>query len=165
MAHWHALAKLRMHNDLTLQVMDSVTKSLGHRLRAFKDKTCAAFATKELRREYDARMRRRTKKTATRVKKAATHTTDGATENSLSSSTNRTSFNISIPSSHSATNSERLQSSTPTDEAARVSVDTHKGRRPKTLSLNTYNTHSLGDYPRIIREYGTTDSFSTEPVG
>ena len=165
MAHWHALAKLRMHNDLTLQVMEAVTKSLGHRFRAFRDKTCAAFATKELRREYNARMRRRTKKAATHAKKAVTYTTNGPIEDSLSSSTNPTSFNPSIPSSHSATDSERLQSSTPTGEAARVSADTHKGRRPKTFHLNTYKVHSLGDYPRIIREYGTTDSFSTEPVG
>ena len=157
MAHWHALAKLRMHHDLTLQVMEAVTKSLGHRLRVFRDKTCAAFATKELRREYNARMRRRTKK-------AATHTTNGPTEDSLFSSANQTSINLSIPSSHSATDSER-QSSTRSDDAARVSVDTHKGRRPKTFRLNTYKAHSLGDYPRIIREYGTTDSFSTEPVG
>ena len=34
----------------------------------------------------------------------------------------------------------------------------------KTLSIDTYKHHSLGDYPRIIRMYGTTDSYSTEPV-
>ena len=34
----------------------------------------------------------------------------------------------------------------------------------KTLSIDTYKHHSLGDYPRIIQMYGTTDSYSTEPV-
>jgi hypothetical protein len=37
-------------------------------------------------------------------------------------------------------------------------------RRPKTLNLNTYKHHALGDYSATIRKYGTTDSYSTEPV-
>lgn len=39
-----------------------------------------------------------------------------------------------------------------------------ESRLPKTLNLDTYKHHSLGDYPNIIRRYGTTDSYSTEPV-
>jgi hypothetical protein len=34
----------------------------------------------------------------------------------------------------------------------------------KKFNLNTYKSHSLGDYVRTIRMYGTTDSYSTEPV-
>ncbi|KIM86284.1 hypothetical protein PILCRDRAFT_4798 [Piloderma croceum F 1598] len=49
MAHWHALAKLCMHNDLSLDVMDTVTVSLGKALRTFRDTTCSVFHTKELR--------------------------------------------------------------------------------------------------------------------
>ena len=37
-------------------------------------------------------------------------------------------------------------------------------RLPKALNLNTYKLHSLGDYANIIRQYGTTDSFSTQLV-
>ena len=37
-------------------------------------------------------------------------------------------------------------------------------RKRKIFNLNTYKTHSLGDYVRTIRMYGTTDSYSTEPV-
>jgi hypothetical protein len=44
-AHWHGLAKLRLHNDFTLDILDSVTRSLGQLLRNFNDKTCAAFVT------------------------------------------------------------------------------------------------------------------------
>jgi len=69
LAHWHALAKLRMHNDLTLNIMDATTVSLGEKLRKFSQKTCPAFGTKELSQEYNARMRKDAKvacKTRTR---------------------------------------------------------------------------------------------------
>ena len=39
-----------------------------------------------------------------------------------------------------------------------------KGSRKKTYNINTYKHHSLGDYVQEIRERGTTDSYSTEPV-
>lgn len=39
------------------------------------------------------------------------------------------------------------------------------GPLPKPLNNDTYKHHSLGDYPATIRRYGTTDSYSTEPVG
>ena len=38
------------------------------------------------------------------------------------------------------------------------------GPLPKTLSIDTYKHHSLGDYPKAIRQVGTIDSISTEPV-
>lgn len=34
----------------------------------------------------------------------------------------------------------------------------------KSFNLATYKVHSLGDYVETIRMYGTTDSYSTEPV-
>ena len=37
-------------------------------------------------------------------------------------------------------------------------------RQPKQLNLNTYKYHALGDYVRTIRRFGTTDSYSTQPV-
>lgn len=38
-------------------------------------------------------------------------------------------------------------------------------RRNKTMNLNTYKVHALGDYVETIRKYGTSDSYSTELVG
>lgn len=58
MAHWHGLAKLRMHTDSTLAILKTTTTQLGEMLREFKDKTCPNFATKELAREAQARVRR-----------------------------------------------------------------------------------------------------------
>lgn len=61
MAHWHGLAKLRMHTDLTLEILDHNTILLGKLLRDFQLKTSTAFNTKELQREANARGRRKTK--------------------------------------------------------------------------------------------------------
>jgi len=38
------------------------------------------------------------------------------------------------------------------------------GPKLKKLNLNTYKYHALGDYPNTIRQFGTTDSFSTQVV-
>ncbi|KAG2052976.1 hypothetical protein BDR06DRAFT_972657 [Suillus hirtellus] len=54
MAHWHGLAKLRMHSELTLKIMDQLTSVLGHQFRQFKATVCAAYETHELRQEVEA---------------------------------------------------------------------------------------------------------------
>ena len=51
LAHWHGLAKLRMHMDSTLDILSHVTKSLGNSFHVFVGKTCCAFPTRELERE------------------------------------------------------------------------------------------------------------------
>ena len=56
-AHWHGLAKLRMHHDITLAVLDKQTTVLGRLLRIFNTDTCPQFKTKELRREAEARQK------------------------------------------------------------------------------------------------------------
>jgi hypothetical protein len=38
------------------------------------------------------------------------------------------------------------------------------GPKLKALNLSTYKFHALGHYPNTIRHFGTTDSFSTQPV-
>ena len=61
LAHWHGLAKLRMHTDQTLDVLSRATTSLGSSLRCFEETTCAVFETRELERERAARQRRQVK--------------------------------------------------------------------------------------------------------
>ena len=63
-AHWHALAKLRMHTDETLTLLDSIMGRLGRGLRRFQQKTCAAFDMQELKREVERRQCRELKNTA-----------------------------------------------------------------------------------------------------
>jgi hypothetical protein len=91
--------------------------SLGNRLRAFEEKTCTAFQTRELEREREARQRRQ--------EKTASNTVAGS-----------------------------LGAKAPSTTA----------RKPKQLNLKTYKYHALGDYVDTIRRFGTTDSYSTQPV-
>jgi len=39
-----------------------------------------------------------------------------------------------------------------------------KGHQPRTFNLSTYKLHALGDYVNAIREFGTTDNYSTQVV-
>jgi hypothetical protein len=119
-AHWHALAKLRMHTDQTLRILDDVTTQIGAEFRKFNNETCSAFDTRELSRESEARKRRQLKKGK---------------------------------SSDCSNGLNKHNSSSKSD-----------GPRPKRFNLRTYKYHALGDYPDTIRRFGTTDSYSTEPV-
>lgn len=114
LAHWHAFAKLRVHTDVTLNVLEMATRALGDQLRTFVSNTCSHFTTKELPREAEARNRRHVRQ-------------------------------------------QLLGSS-------RVQSHSNSGRQMKTLNLQTYKVHALGDYVSQIRLYGTTDSYSTQVV-
>jgi hypothetical protein len=61
-ANWHGLAKLRLHTDHTVNILDHETTRLGEELRDFVKLTCDSIATQELRREYEARKRREASK-------------------------------------------------------------------------------------------------------
>ena len=60
-AQWHTLAKLRLHNDYTLDLLEYTTTQLGAHLRRFYRDTCLKFPTKELQREAEARARKELK--------------------------------------------------------------------------------------------------------
>ncbi|EIW80785.1 hypothetical protein CONPUDRAFT_57037, partial [Coniophora puteana RWD-64-598 SS2] len=59
MSYWHSLAKLRMHTESTLQVLEQVTVLLGQRLRLFASATSTdpGLVAYETDREYQARGR------------------------------------------------------------------------------------------------------------
>jgi hypothetical protein len=57
-AEWHALAKLRLHTESTLNHLEKVTTDLGQLMRKFRDVTSSDFKTFELPRETAARKRR-----------------------------------------------------------------------------------------------------------
>ena len=60
LCQWHGLAKLRMHTDATLRIMDGVTRRLGDSIRDFEANTCPAFNSRELKGEAEKRQRRET---------------------------------------------------------------------------------------------------------
>lgn len=155
LAHWHALAKLRMHNDLTLDIMDAATISLGKKLCTFCQKMCPVFETKELSREYNARMCKHVKAASkTRERKRANTSSNNDQLIPDPETTARQSNSI-------VTNDTNSQADT---DLSSAQVGSRSGRRCKTLNLNTYKCHSLGDYANMIRTCGTSDSVSTEPV-
>ena len=55
---WHALAKLRMHTDSSLKLLDDATTCLGIALRYFTRVTCPKFPTKETAAEFNKRKRK-----------------------------------------------------------------------------------------------------------
>jgi hypothetical protein len=152
-AHWHGLAKFRMHTDATLEVMDAVTSDLGKKLRAFQQKTCTAFETKELPREANARIRKQMQ----RVQVNSVHSKSGTlSSGELSYCQDAFVGVLSI-----------LGSGLPQSEDQAISSNSKSRgatRHLKMLNLNTYKFHALGDYTSTIRRYGTTDSYSTEAV-
>lgn len=99
-AEWHALAKLRMHSDSTLDLLEATTREFGRLMRQFRDETSDKFDTMELPREA---------------------------------------------------------------RAQRGEARSSK-KKKKSLNLNTYKFHALGDYVATIRLFGTTDSYSTQVV-
>lgn len=61
LANWHALAKLRLHTDVTLNIFRAATNMMYEAMRIFEATTCANYTTHELPNEAQARARRDTK--------------------------------------------------------------------------------------------------------
>ena len=142
LAHWHALAKLRQHTDLSLDVLESVTDHLSKILKEFQATTCAAYDTRELKREKAARVRKAEKKSSSNQSTVNTNTANLASV---------------VEDSSTAPGLSQLQEVVPKPKKT-------TGRLRKTLNLNTYKDHALGDYVESIRQNGTVDSYSTELV-
>ncbi|KAL1671172.1 hypothetical protein EV122DRAFT_295608 [Schizophyllum commune] len=62
-AEWHALAKLRMHTDSTLDLLDKLTQEFGQLSREF-EQLSRSYNTVELPKEASARARRQARKAA-----------------------------------------------------------------------------------------------------
>ena len=144
-AHWHGLAKLRAHSDVTLDVLDLVTVSLGQQFRDFRDKTCPEFKTQELEREFRTRVQRETRN----------HVADPTCRQGAETIITAIAANV--------TTNDHTEKDTSSHLCPTSNQRTPR-RRPKALNLNTYKVHSLGDYSAAIRRYGTSDSYTTEIV-
>lgn len=67
LAHWHALAKLRLHTSITLRILRAATTTMTESMRRFRDRVCSKYVTTELQKEVESRDRRAAK----RAEKAA----------------------------------------------------------------------------------------------
>ncbi|KAJ7076247.1 hypothetical protein B0H15DRAFT_790815 [Mycena belliarum] len=65
--YWHSLAKLRMHTDSSLKVLEAATVLLGKQMRHFAHFTCPHFKTVETDSEYASRSRAAARREATKA--------------------------------------------------------------------------------------------------
>jgi hypothetical protein len=191
-AHWHGLAKLRLHTDSTLCILDETTVSIGTEFRAFTAKTCAAFDTRELSREVEARKRRglkrgRKKPASNGQSVSGDQAATGAqsvpgvqaTSNAQSVPREQATPNVQVALGDQAAPNAQPASGNQTvfnvqvatnDQSNGTSIPDstncrrQNGPRRRKFNLRVYKYHALGDYAQTIRRLGTTDSFSTEPV-
>lgn len=188
LAYWQGLAKLRLHTEDTLAILDNITRSLGISLRAFKKDTCSIYKTRELPSEAASRSRREARRQQKPRHPANLATIPGESNCPITSnnpwSSNSTAqkgkgkeilHGVTAPMSRNISkniihiwDSHHLY--TP---AAEIGVEVSKveaasapqySRKPRDFNLNTYKLHSLGDYTDTIRQYGSTDSYSTQLV-
>lgn len=146
MAYWHGLAKLQMHSDLTLEILNQWTTNLGEQFRKFKAKVCNAYHTQELDHEVDARSRRQARESAKWVGKGKVGTgVEGTAAWKPRAGTN--------------TKGKGKEKAIPEEVPIPKLL-----RRKKSFNFQMYKFHALGDYVTSIRHFGTTDSYSTEPV-
>lgn len=150
--------------------MDEVTVALGTTLRDFQEKTCSAYDTKELSREADARRKRWIKtqtKEAAKDKMQTSSETTTTTANPTGESQPNHNVGEAPPQPPATRKRKRSTKSTRQSSNTNIAASTLSDRLTrlkKSLNLNTYKNHSLGDYTETIRRYGTTDSYSTEAV-
>ncbi|KAJ3549152.1 hypothetical protein NMY22_g988 [Coprinellus aureogranulatus] len=153
MAYWHALAKLRMHNDISLALLDRWTSILGERCRSFLELTCDRFQTRELKREYEARMRREARKDKEKNAQGVRKKAVGSSSSSLPSPAGPGGAALSTTKTSSVLHSGASVSRTSTGQS---------GRQLRGWNLSTPKFHSLGDVVSYIKRFGTTDSYSTQ---
>ncbi|KAG6905506.1 hypothetical protein DXG01_002327 [Tephrocybe rancida] len=143
-AHWHGLAKMRLHSDLSLAMLDEETTCLGDGLQQFQEKTCPSFVTCKLNREKEARQCRQVTQAKGKRSKSAPK-----------------------PSSDEPKGKGKAtDSAAPPEETAQTKTQKadSAGCRLKSFMLNGYKAHAIGDFTKTIKQFGTTDSYSTEPV-
>ena len=58
LAQWHTLAKLQLHTECSVGMLEQATRLLGQQLQKFQDYTCSLFHTTELPSETAAHWRR-----------------------------------------------------------------------------------------------------------
>lgn len=164
LAEWHALAKLRMHTEDTLNQLEATTTVIGKELRSFRASSATAWKCKELPSELAARGRKLAKKQAKAAAKAsasspsvapilASHVPAGVPLHPVPTSQD--------PGPVPPHPVPAPPQDTQTPEAVPIPKVLAK---VKLLNLFTYKLHALGDYVRTIRLFGTTDSYSTQIV-
>ena len=120
---------------------------LGKQFRQFKAKVCTAYHIQELDREVGVRSRRQAKEAAKRAERGKANDIQPGTATRK-------------PKAGANTKGKEKASS----EQSQDVPGPMQPWRKKSFNFQTYKFHVLGDYMASIRRFGTTDSYSTEPV-
>ncbi len=174
LATWHGLAKLRMHTTSTLTHLDHATTALGKSLRQFKERVCSHYVTKELPRETAARGRRTAALAAQSQVARGNRGGRGGTRG-RGRGRGRGGAGSAVddqqpaePSSTAHTGSTNFSAVESLSQPQVVNSVAHtraaKEPRMKVFNLSTYKLHALGDYVSAIKQFGTSDNYSTQTV-
>lgn len=90
MAYWHSLAKMRMHTESSVCLLDNAHTAMATHLRHFEKIVCPRYTTKETQKEYAKRVRTETKRTTKTTVETNTRATGRKTK----------SFNLSTVKTH-----------------------------------------------------------------
>ena len=101
LAHWQGMAKLQLHTEETLTILNNVTRSLGISLRTFKKDTCTKYQTNELPREAAAQQQRQTSAACKRKGKKVKVVTEQAITERSQPSQRRKGLNLNTYKLHS----------------------------------------------------------------
>ena len=135
LSNWHALAKLRMQHDVTLENLDLATSHMYATIRTFAQTTCEKYTTHELPAESDARARRQRAKQTSSASKGK----------------------------GKAVSNRDASAGPPADPADDAAVSTSR-RVVRFTVMESIKYHALGDYVDYIRRSGPTDNTSTQCV-
>ncbi|KAH6866008.1 hypothetical protein BKA70DRAFT_1455022 [Coprinopsis sp. MPI-PUGE-AT-0042] len=175
LGEWHALAKLRMHTEHTVALLETTTSELAGHIRTFMDTTCQVFETVETTKEYATRLKRSVKKKQKEGSdgpvsdQSANHLATQVPVRHGSASDDLSAHHTKMDPGSSALASTECseppaQPPPSLDSGSSVAPSTvsRKGRLRKSLNLQTYKYHALRDYAEHIRRFGMTDSYSSE---
>lgn len=165
MASWHGFAKLRMHTDSTLKLLDEWNTAFGRLIRRFERST-KDVKTVETPAEVAARNRRYESETA----KSSFPARLPVTPNTIPP------IPLRLPASTtpSAASTLSADAATPPKSIPLAPVRHHlsatskkartSGPQVKKFSLTTFKLHNRGHYVSAIRRAGTSDVWSTAIV-
>lgn len=153
-----------MHTDATLQLLDAETVELGTEFRSFIDAVCSEIQTKELAIEVAARQRREQRKLLKELKVAKQTAKDGDATDAPKTASLGGDVGPPVPNDVSTMPNKGSNEGGKPPQKSMPGIVKPLTAKLVALNIRTPKFHFLGDYSRMIRTFGTSDSYSTESV-
>lgn len=136
-AEWHGLAKLRMHTESSLALLESLTVEFGLLIQNFEDLTCSQFETTELPSETPAPERDELNNSAPETSQS---NNNGAAF--VVHSTSESSENTAPPTSHANLGPNVNQAAF----LGRPTLESSDNISPPTSNASLHSNRNLGDH-------------------